>query len=303
MYHKGWAGGNYNNGNTYYTYPLEVGPARGGPLFFAHYSYLGFDPRNKKDQYTNYFNRNFYHCLINRAYCIDNPKMHQDYGATCWGLTASDDPWGYLAHEPNGNKDNGTITPTAAISSMPYIPEISMAALKHFYRVHGKRLWGPYGFYDAFNLDEDWFASSYLAIDQGPIIDMIENYRTALLWNFFMSNPEIQTALDKIGFVKDSTTVTNSENVLLENLNIKLFPNPSSDYLMIELQLGSISENTVLELFDITAKKVKEIFTKKRMTPHHYEYLLNTTDLKNGIYLLRLTNPNGTIVKKLMILH
>ncbi|RLD20776.1 MAG: hypothetical protein DRI69_05625, partial [Bacteroidetes bacterium] len=170
LYYNGWAGGSYENGGTFYGYPLAVGPDRGGPLFFSHYSYLGFDPRYKKDRYANYFNNGFYHTLINRAYCIDNPENHKGYSDVCWGLTASDDPWGYLAHEPTANRDNGTISPTAALSSMPYTPDYSMDALKHFYRELGDEIWGKYGFVDAFNMDEDWTASSYLAIDQGPIL-------------------------------------------------------------------------------------------------------------------------------------
>src|SRR5690606_11495150 len=131
---------------------------------------------------------------INQAYCAANPRQHEGYSDLVWGLTASDNPWGYLAHDPSN--DNGTIAPTAALSSMPYTPSESMATLKHFYREFGDRLWGPYGFYDAFNLNVDWFADSYLAIDQGPIVVMIENHRSALLWDLFMSAPEIQTAID-----------------------------------------------------------------------------------------------------------
>ena len=206
LYQTGWASAGYVNGQTYDGYKLDVGPARGGPLFFAHYSYLGFDPRNIRDAYTNYFVRNAHHTLINRAWCIQNPGNHPGYGPDNWGLTASDNPFGYLAHEATLSRDNGTIAPTAALSSMPYTPTESMAALKNFYRVHGERLWGTMGFKDAFNLRENWFANSYLAIDQGPIIVMIENYRSRLLWDLFMENPEIQPALDAIGFVADTAS-------------------------------------------------------------------------------------------------
>ncbi len=171
--------------------PLES-PA---PLFWVHYSYLGMHP-NIKDDYANYWTQNKNATLINRAYCIANPRGFIGHSATCWGLTSSDTPGGYFAHAP-GN-DNGTISPTAALSSFPYTPEQSMEALKFFYYTLGDRLWGPYGFYDAFNPTQDWYASSYLAIDQGPIIVMIENHRTGLLWNLFMSAPEIQTAFTKL---------------------------------------------------------------------------------------------------------
>jgi hypothetical protein len=92
------------------------------------------------------------------------------------------------------------IAPTAALSSFPYTPEQSMRALKHFYFDMGDRLWGRYGFIDAFNEGAEWCATDYLAIDQGPIVIMIENYRSALLWRLFMSCPEVQYGLDTLGF-------------------------------------------------------------------------------------------------------
>lgn len=137
LYHDGWAAGNYTNGNSFYDYPLEVGPNYGGPLFFSHYSYWGFDPRGIKDAYANYFNWNYFHTLINRTYCIDNPENHEGYSDVCWGLTASDDLWGYYAHEATTARDNGTITPTVVLSSMPYTPTFSIQPLKYFYRSQG----------------------------------------------------------------------------------------------------------------------------------------------------------------------
>ena len=169
-----------------------------GPLFFAHYSFLGLDPRNLQDAYGSYWEQNKNHTLINQAYCADNPKRYAGYSANNWGLTASDNQSGYSAHSPTN--DLGVITPTAALSSFPYTPEASMAALHFFYYTLGDRLWGEYGFYDAFNITERWYADSYLAIDQGPIILMIENHRTALLWNLFMSVPEVGQGLEKLGF-------------------------------------------------------------------------------------------------------
>ena len=157
---------------------MPLGTDFGGPLFFTHYSYLGLDPRGLKDSYADYGEQMKAHTLINRAYCIDNPKKYKGYGRKCWGLTASDNHQGYSAHCPQN--DLGVITPTAAISSIPYTPEHSLEAMRYFYEELGDRLWGEYGFKDAFNLTENWFASSYLAIDQGPIIVMIENYRSGL---------------------------------------------------------------------------------------------------------------------------
>ncbi|MBW6498053.1 MAG: Ig-like domain-containing protein [Bacteroidales bacterium] len=201
VYHQGWArSGSIINGKNFYGITLPVGYDYGGPLFFAHYSFLGLDPTNLSDLYANYWTQNVNHTLINRQHSIVNPFNHMGYSADSWGLTASDDPWGYLAHEPTSARDNGTITPTAALSSMPFTPEESMQALRHFYYVLGDKLWGPYGFYDAFNPGEGWWANTYLAIDQGPIVVMIENYRSGLCWDLFMSAPEVQEALDKLGF-------------------------------------------------------------------------------------------------------
>ncbi|TVQ12811.1 MAG: hypothetical protein EA364_07975 [Balneolaceae bacterium] len=199
VYHRGWASsGAIRNGSSFYGIPLPVGFNFGGPLFFAHYSFLGLDPRNLSDTYADYWVQNRNHTLINRAHAIANPNRYAGYSDVSWGFTASDNPFGYLAHEPT--RDNGTITPTAAISSIPYTPEESMEAIRHFYFILGDKLWGQYGFYDAFNPTNAWWARSYLAIDQGPIIIMIENHRSGLLWDLFMTAPEIQSALDKLGF-------------------------------------------------------------------------------------------------------
>jgi hypothetical protein len=207
QYRRGWGmtshGDHYANGHTYYGIELPVGVANGGPLFFTHYSFLGFDPRGKRDRFTNYFDNNRAIALINRAYCIDNPRKRAGYGADAWGLTASDGPWGYEAHEPVPHVDTGTLTPTGALASFPYTPDASLAALKHYYRDLGDRLWGVYGFRDAINLDQRWVSPIFMGLNQAPIVVMIENQRTGLIWNLFMANPEIGTALEKIGFVAD----------------------------------------------------------------------------------------------------
>jgi hypothetical protein len=290
LYHAGWAGGSYENGNSYYGYPLAVGPYRGGPLFFAHYSYLGFDPRLKRDAYANYFVRNRNHTYINREYCIQNPEGHAGYGENSWGLTASDNPWGYLAHEPTPDRDNGTITPTAALSSMPYTPQESIAALKHFYREYGEQLWGPYGFYDAFNIGENWFADSYLAIDQGPIICMIENYRTGLLWEKFMANPEIQPALDAIGFVPDSTEVSVNERKPAA-IRAGLFPNPASSGSNATLEI-TLTEKTSLHiiLYDWTGRPLRSIADGEEWMAGSHQWQLSIADLPKGMYYLKINN-------------
>jgi hypothetical protein len=172
----------------------------GGPLFWSHYSYLGLDPRGLKDQYADYWVHNVNHTLINRQWCIENPKGYKGYGENCWGLTASYSTKFYGAHAPGDKNDLGVISPTAALSSFPYTPEYTMQALKHFYYDLGDKIWGKYGFYDAFSEEEDWYPQQYLAIDQGPIVVMIENYRSALLWKLFMSCPEVKDGLKKLEF-------------------------------------------------------------------------------------------------------
>lgn len=199
VYHKGWAQGDFfKNGKIFYGYKLPLGFDYGGPLFFSHYSFLGLNPKGLKDVYADYWEQNKNHTLINHAYCVDNPQKFKGYGENCWGLTASDTYNGYDAHSPTN--DHGTISPTAALSAMPYTPEFSMKAIRHFYFDLGDKIWGKYGFVDAFNESKNWYAKSYLAIDQGPEIVMIENYRTGLMWKLFMSCPEIQKGLQKLGF-------------------------------------------------------------------------------------------------------
>lgn len=199
VYDKGWANnGQMVNGNAYYDVVLPLGPENGGPLFFSHYSFLGLNPNGLKDAYADYGVQNRAHTMINYRYSVANLKKFFGYSEECWGLTASDDINGYLAHEPRN--DNGVISPTAALSSFPYTPGESMRALKFFYYKLGDRLWKEYGFIDAFSLYEPWFANSFLAIDQGPIILMIENHRSGLLWNLFMSCPEVKKGLKDLGF-------------------------------------------------------------------------------------------------------
>jgi hypothetical protein len=198
-YHRGFAGGrDHPNGRAYYGIELPLGMPYGGPLFFAHYSFCGLDPRGLKDRYADYWEQNSRHVEINLAHCTANPHGHAGYGPLCWGLTASDGPDGYSGHDPD--VDDGTISPTAALSSFPYAPRAALQALRHFLGVHGSRIWGRYGFVDAFCERRDWYSDVFLAIDQGPIVVMIENYRSGLLWKLFMSIPEVQSGLRRLGF-------------------------------------------------------------------------------------------------------
>jgi hypothetical protein len=204
-YHEGWArGGRIRNS----TDPKTPGPRlelnhqgdsrSGGPLFWSHYSFLGLDPRGLRDRYADYWRHNVEHTRINLQHCIDNPHGYRGYGSQCWGLTAGYSVGFYAAHRPG--EDLGVISPTAALSSFPYTPRESLRALRHFHDDLGHWIYGPYGFYDGFSLHHRWCKPWYLAIDQGPIVVMMENHRTGLLWRLFMSCPEVQTGLDRLGF-------------------------------------------------------------------------------------------------------
>lgn len=220
MYYSGWAsqekyaqeyradwsrvpdGSLYTNGHTYYGEKLDVGVSNGGPLFFIHYSYLGMNPHAFTDKYVNYFENNRKMAKINYRYCLENPGGYAGYGEACWGLTASDFAWNYQAQEPMPHRDNGTMAPTGALASFPYTPEESMKALKNYYRNYGSFLWGEYGFRDAFNLTMNWVSPLYMGLNQAPVTVMIENYRTGLLWNLFMSHPDVRKGVERIEAIR-----------------------------------------------------------------------------------------------------
>ncbi|MFC6858357.1 glucoamylase family protein [Zunongwangia atlantica] len=211
VYHDGWArSGNITTDKKAYGIPLilkfnTVGD-KAGPLFWAHYSYLGLNPKGLSDRYANYWDLNVNHSKINYEYAQENPNNYKTYSENSWGLTASytkneDGSVGYAAHSPDD--DHGVVSPTAAVSSIPYTPEESLRAIRYFYEDQNDLLWGPAGFYDAFSLDGgDWVAERYLAIDQGPMMVMIENYRSGLIWDLFMSAPEVQQGLEKLEFTR-----------------------------------------------------------------------------------------------------
>jgi len=218
MYYSGWAGqsqravdyrqawsrttqgDHYANGNTYYGYKLDVGEGSGAELFFTQFSFFAFDPRDKHDKYTNYFKNNRNIALIAHAYAIENPRKFKGYGDNAWGRSAGINVAGGRSLPRD---DNGTLNIMASLGEFPYTPEESMKALKHYYRDLGDKLWGIYGFRDSYNESENWYQDVYMALNQAPIVIMIENHRTGLVWKNFMKNPEIQPMMDKIGFVQE----------------------------------------------------------------------------------------------------
>lgn len=293
LYHTGWArNGDIVNGRTKFGITLPLGVSNGGPLFFTHYSFLGLDPSEFGDNYVdNYYEQNRSQTLINRSYCISNPGNFVGYSEDCWGLTASDDPFGYLAHEPDLARDNGTISPTAAISSIPYTPEESMAALKHFYRDHGAQLFGPMGFYDAFNQTEEWIAPSYLAIDQGPIVLMIENFRTGLLWRLFMSNEDVKRG---IGLIETPLSAP-----WLNDSRPTIYPNPGESGEISMRVNGSVE---ILGLFSTDGRKVNiEMVEKKGSSLTTREYWIKMAKTTSGSYVLRYQLDGTTYSQKILI--
>jgi hypothetical protein len=204
VYHDGWAlKGAIARDTVYYGlrtilnfYQFSNDPT--GPLFWAHYSYLGLNPKGLKDKYADYWQLNQNQALIHYRYALENPKGYAGYGEKQWGLTSSYSLNGYAGHHP-GEEDLGVISPTAALSSFPYTPVESMRFLRYLYN-EADSLIGEYGPYDAYSNTHKWYVPRYLAIDQGPIPVMIENYRSGMLWKLFMKNEDVQRGLKRLGF-------------------------------------------------------------------------------------------------------
>ena len=290
VYTEGWA----RNGamvvkRTYYTYEINLSPNYGGPLFWIQYSHLGINPHGLTDQYANYWQEHVNTAKIHHAYAVANPKGFENYSDKCWGLTASDDPYGYTAHQPESN-DNGTISPTAALASMPYTPEESLKALKYFYRERGKDVFGPYGPYDAFNDELNWVKKAYIGIDQGPIVVMIENHRTGLLWNNVMVDADIRAGLTKLGF-----QTTSVSPVPFRPDDIKIYPNPGASLVYIN-PAGFVQPVTV-KIFTTDGRlmMIKEIgYTDSIIS-------LDCSALSNGFYIIQLTDRKKSGQARLII--
>lgn len=209
VYNQGWSrSGGIKSDLSKFDIPIGIKhnakPGEVGPLFWSHYSFMGLNPIGLKDAYADYGQVVTNHSKINIAYSALNPKGFKGYGPDkAWGLTASYSINGYDAHHPDNDKS--VISPTAALSSMPYTPKESISFAKYLFSNLGDKVWGAYGFYDAFSETENWFPQRYLAIDQGPIVVMIENYRTGLIWDLFMGAPEIKDGLKKLGFQHSDT--------------------------------------------------------------------------------------------------
>lgn len=293
VYTQGWArNGSMVNKRTYYGYPISLSPNWGGPLFWIHYSFLGLNPNGLKDQYADYWSENVITAKIHVEYAKANPKGHLNYSAKNWGLTASDDPSGYTAHQPVIN-DNGTISPTAALASFPYTPDESMAAMKYFYRERGKDIFGKYGPYDAFNDNVGWVQKAYLGIDQGPIVVMIENYRTGLLWNTVMKDSNLKSGLDKLGFEYKSTS---AEVIESPKTGVKIYPNPASNSIKLEIQDDGSSTLKILKIFSAAGVLVMQ---KEWLEGNHK--IIDIKGFPDGIYYVQVLGDQLNTTSKLII--
>lgn len=306
-YGTGWARyGAMQNSGTFFGYRLWLGEDYGGPLFFAHYSFLGFDPRLKRDAYANYVEQNRNHTLIHRAYSIANPYGRTGYSSDIWGLTASDGPYGYAVHKPYGG-DDGTLAPTAALGSTPYTPALSLAALKAMYRQYGQPLYGPFGFRDAYNPTLDWYDPDYIAIDQGPIAVMIENYRSHLLWDLFMQNPEIQPALDALGFTYDGSVDATLGDPAPRVLSLSVpAPNPCRDGTRFTYTLPAAGPVQVV-IHDVRGREVVRVVDAGQDAGRHASGWdgrdAHGRHVAPGIYWVRLRTAAGDASRKLLVLH
>lgn len=298
VYTRGWArNGDLVRKRTYYDQEISLSPDWGGPLFWIHYSHLGLHPRGLKDLYADYWKEYVATARIHHAYAVANPGGFKHYGALCWGLTASDDPQGYSAHQPVSN-DNGTISPTAALASLPYLPEEALAALKYFYRERGSDLWGIYGPYDAFNDQVGWVKKGWLGIDQGPIMVMTENYRSGLLWRLVMNDPDVRAGLDKLKFQYDPlTAVPLPERVQEQEQELFLYPNPCCGDLTITLpQQGAERQ---LQVFHPGG----ELLLQERLPLHASTFTLQCNHWPPGIYFLKITAGEAIFQERFIVIR
>lgn len=293
VYDQGWArNGDMVNERTFYDYEISLAPDWGGPLFWLHYTHLGINPHGLEDQYANYWVEHVNTIKIHQAYAIDNPYYYENYGENCWGLTASDDPDGYTAHQP-WNNDNGTISPTAALSSMPYLPAEVMKVLKYLYRERGDELWGKYGPYDAFNDERDWVQDAYIGIDQGPIVLMMENHRTGLLWKNVMKDPDVQEGLEKLGFQYQANAIFDG---IARPKRLDIRPNPVQHDVTISLPEVNAYYPVVVEVYDASGKQVMN----RELSVTGADFRVNCSGLENGLYFLKISNGSSHYVGKLM---
>ena len=301
---KTWTSG--YNWSTQFGYTYLIFP----PLFGHQYSHCWIDFRAVQDTFmmthsSNYFENSTRATLAQRAYAIANPGGKVGYGANLWGLTASDvpPPTGYNARgAPPAQNDDGTITPTAPISSIPFAPTECLAVAHNLWDNYGTFLWGPYGFKDAFNLtsNPDWYDTDYLGIDQGPIIMMIENYRNNAVWNRFMKHPDIVRGMFLAGFSGSFAGVPTpsapSGVELLESA-----PNPFRDQTTLRFRLPR-ADHVRLTLYDVSGRARATLVDGVRAAGEHTA-VLEGHGLPAGIYLVSLESGGTQRVGKCVLVR
>ncbi|MBE0557628.1 MAG: T9SS type A sorting domain-containing protein, partial [Proteobacteria bacterium] len=235
-----------------------------------------------------YFENSRRATLANRAYCIQNPGGFTGYSSTIWGLTACDGPAGYKARgAPPAQNDDGTIAPTAAGGSFPFTPTESMQAMQAMYTMYGSQLWGPYGFSDSFNPGASWYGSEVIGIDQGPIIIMIENYRTGKVWATFRENSIIAAGLAAAGF-QPVTEVHELEPSPPQSFTLNQnFPNPFNPATVISYHVP-VEADVTIKVFDVLGRPVATL-VEARQGPGSHSVTLSAHTLSSGSYFYHLT--------------
>ena len=193
-------------------------------LFVYQYPAAWIDFRGKEDRYANYFNNAATATRINRLFAVLRRFNYSSYDLDIWGLSACDGPAGYKAYGASESNHDGTIAPYASIASMPFTPELSIAAIRAMLEREGGLIWGRYGFVSGFNADQDWYSDQHVGIDQGIIVLMLENYRSQLIWDLFMSHPSVAHAMDEIGFAERDSEYAVTPEYLAEWEKMLLAP-------------------------------------------------------------------------------
>jgi hypothetical protein len=292
----------WNTFTSGYVYGTQYGQTyvQYGALFTHQYSHCWIDFRNKRDVYMqgkglDYFENSRRATLAQQAYCIANPGPKgtgfpdpAGYSATLWGLTACDGPTGYAAHGAPGpgTFDDGTIAPTAAIGSLPFAADICVPTIQNIFDSYPS-LWGTYGLKDAFNLarSPDWYDTDFLGIDQGPIVMMIENYRSGSVWSRFMQNAEITSAMAAAGFV--SVVGVNDPSPSNDGqLQLRSGPNPFTTQTTIRFELPHAAR-VRLTVHDVTGREVARLLDGWADAGQHAA-TLRADHLPSGVYWYHL---------------
>ncbi|HEY9258601.1 glucoamylase family protein [Chitinophaga sp.] len=302
VYTNGWTrNGNFRNGKTFYGYKQYLGRDKGGPLFLSHYSFLGLNPHLMQDQYCSYIQQNINHTMINRAYCLQEAPATNQYAPNQWGLTAADGVNGYRAHAPD--LDEGTLAPTAALSAMPYTPYYSLQALQHYSNDLGYQLWGVYGFHDAFNISKNWYDNQYLAIDQGPIVVMIENYRTGKIWDLLMSSPEVKQGLLLAG-ISQPVYETGFPEAVPETISgsYDLLLHPDKKVYEMAYYVKEAGSSTTFTLLDESGKTVRVLQKTTATNVGAHTLTFNNDKISSGhTYVLQLQSGEKRISIKVTL--